>query len=409
MTALFVLMIFFFGTVFFFRLFKSSESDESATTPVLKNESTEYALCYANIQNQLDRMRKIPADSPTNIGKYLVIDTETTGFPKKRHTSAYELSNWPYIVEIAWILVDKDGLRVSDGNYIVKQEIPIPKQASDVHHITTQRMREEGDSPKEVYGYLMEDLNNTEFIIAHNLEFDYPIIACEFIRNGIDIAPLQKKLFCTMQAGRKIYDCFASKNPKNVELFMHTHFHDKSLSLQDLHNAASDMMLTFHSFWKMLEHRPNLPYLYPINLDFVFAKTETEENVLVIEKTKNEDVSFQIGECEDIDMIASIPILEGNELFDFFDKDLFEGKQVVVTGVATDEKEKYWGMIEDLGGKVVKSVTVNLGVVILGPAPGWKKIEKIRSKIQKGENIVGIYEYNFDLVYSTLRNNVLPS
>ena len=54
-------------------------------------------------------------------------------------------------------------------------------------------------------------------------------------------------------------------------------------------------------------------------------------------------------------------------------------------------------------GKVVKSVTKNLAVVVLGPAPGWKKIEDIKQKIQSGENIVGITDIQLQMLYLKLK------
>ena len=47
-------------------------------------------------------------DSTKTIGKYLVFDLETTGFPIDRYASPDDFKNWPYVVQIAWILFDDE-------------------------------------------------------------------------------------------------------------------------------------------------------------------------------------------------------------------------------------------------------------------------------------------------------------
>jgi hypothetical protein len=49
----------------------------------------------------------------------LVFDTETSGLPKSRSQSIMESHNWPFILQIAWILYD------SDKNLILKKLIKL--------------------------------------------------------------------------------------------------------------------------------------------------------------------------------------------------------------------------------------------------------------------------------------------
>jgi len=37
---------------------------------------------------------------------YLIIETETTGLPKKLTAPITDINNWPRMIQIAWILCD---------------------------------------------------------------------------------------------------------------------------------------------------------------------------------------------------------------------------------------------------------------------------------------------------------------
>lgn len=98
-----------------------------------------------------------------------------------------------------------------------------------------------------------------------------------------------------------------------------------------------------------------------------------------------------------------IPMIQDKELFLYFGKDGFRQSQVLVTGVAKEEKDDCWNMITQLNGKVVKSVTKNLAIVVLGPIPGWKKVADIKAKIQSGERIIGITDVQLQILYERLK------
>lgn len=61
----------------------------------------------------------------------LFLDTETTGLPNRRSASFYHLSNWPRLVEIAWIECNENGTveseydRIINRNHLKSQEVPL--------------------------------------------------------------------------------------------------------------------------------------------------------------------------------------------------------------------------------------------------------------------------------------------
>lgn len=342
------------------------------------------------IQKKLDILAKIPEDSQTEKGKYLLFDTETTGLPRKRNAEPEDLANWPYIVEIAWYLIDEEGLLVDGCHYIVKQNVSIPLTATKIHHISTQKMLTEGVAAQKVYSEFVESAEKAEYIIAHNLEFDMPIIECELLRNGFDKILFAKKQFCTMKTGRNfctVYDCAGHlKNPKLVELFGELYFNDPYMKIEGTHNALADTNMLYRCFMKMKELKPDLLN----SVDCV------NENILYLEEAPHTVFS------SDND---NIPMIPDNELLAYFSEDGFKQVQVLVTGVSKEDKDKCWQMIITLNGKPVKSVTKNLGVVVLGAVPGWRKLEDIRAKIQSGEHIVGITDIQLQILYERLKDD----
>lgn len=193
-----------------------------------------------------------------------------------------------------------------------------------------------------------------------------------------------------MEAGRKF--CMVLnragkiKKPKLSELFGQLYFDNPHLTFEGTHNALADTNMLYRCFMKMKQLHPNL-------LDEV-----------TIQEYKAEPSQYQHPKrVLAIDSSIDIPMIQDKNLFTYFGEDGFKQSQVLVTGVAKEEKDDCWAMITQLNGKVVKSVTKNLAVVVLGPIPGWKKVEDIKMKIQSGERIIGITDVQLQILYERLK------
>mgnify|MGYP000716491821 CR=1 FL=1 len=76
---------------------------------------------------------------------YLFFDTETTGLPKNWKAPVTDLDNWPRMIQIGWTLCNEEGERVDSAEFIIKPDnFIIPREASNVHGITTEKAEEEG-------------------------------------------------------------------------------------------------------------------------------------------------------------------------------------------------------------------------------------------------------------------------
>lgn len=119
--------------------------------------------------------------------KTLIIDTETNGKPINYRAPISDLENWPRVIQIGWQLADMETEQVlMSGSYLVKPDgWVVPKEEFWINNgFSTERNESEGHPMPGVLDLFIEHLNEADIIVAHNLEFDYPIVAAEMLRYG---------------------------------------------------------------------------------------------------------------------------------------------------------------------------------------------------------------------------------
>ncbi len=182
---------------------------------------------------------------------YLFFDTETTGLPRNYKAPASDLNNWPRMIQIAWILSDANGNRIESDDFIIKPEnFSIPIEASRIHGISTERAIDEGKDLKKVLTIFNELIDETQYVVAHNISFDEKILGAEFIRQKIANNYNRKKKICTMHSSTdfcKIPGYYGFKWPKLSELHIKLFGED----FEDAHDASVDIKATERCFWEM--------------------------------------------------------------------------------------------------------------------------------------------------------------
>ncbi|MFA5368895.1 MAG: 3'-5' exonuclease [Candidatus Paceibacterota bacterium] len=182
---------------------------------------------------------------------YLFFDTETTGLPRNWKAQVEELDNWPRMIQLAWVLCDRDGNKINGNNYIIKPEgFVIPKEASMVHGITTAQAKKQGAWLEDVLIEFEDLIKQADYLVAHNISFDEKIVGAEFLRKDMVNIIEQKNKICTMQ--QSTYFCAIEgsrgyKWPKLSELY----FQLFGLSFEDAHNAEADINATVECFWEL--------------------------------------------------------------------------------------------------------------------------------------------------------------
>jgi len=182
---------------------------------------------------------------------YLFFDTETTGLPRNWRAPVTDLNNWPRMIQLAYLLYDSKGVRITGGNSIIRPEgFTIPVEASRIHGITTERAISEGKNIIKVLSEFQELIEEAECIVAHNMSFDEKIVGSEFLRNGMANSIPSKRKICTMQSTTDfcaLTGPYGYKWPKLNEL----HLKLFGTGFEDAHNAASDIDATAKCFWEL--------------------------------------------------------------------------------------------------------------------------------------------------------------
>jgi len=186
-----------------------------------------------------------------NNATYLFFDTETTGLPKSWKAPVTDLDNWPRLVQLAYLLHDNEGREIASGDYIIKPNgIEIPIESSMVHGISTERAHLEGVDLATVLRNFQSVLNQSNYLVAHNMKFDEKIMGAEFLRNRMQDMLEPKIKICTMQSTVNFCDIsgpYGKKWPKLSELYYKLFGYDFS----DAHNAAADIEATARCFWEL--------------------------------------------------------------------------------------------------------------------------------------------------------------
>jgi DNA polymerase-3 subunit epsilon len=131
---------------------------------------------------------------------YFFFDTETTGIPQNYKAPASDLSNWPRLVQIAWLITDENANELTSAEYIVKPKgFAIPEGAAKVHGITTEFATQNGVDLSDVLSETTKEIDNASVLFAHNMSFDEKILGAELLRSGYPNIVEAKRRRCTMQ------------------------------------------------------------------------------------------------------------------------------------------------------------------------------------------------------------------
>ena len=186
----------------------------------------------------------------------LFFDTETTGKPLNYKASVTDLYNWPRLVQLAWIMADKDGNMLKKKSVIIKPDgFSIPDDSVAVHGITTERALRDGSPINDVLEEFATDMSLAEHIVGHNIDFDQHIVGAELCRYGMDFnALMDKPCTCTMKASTNF--C-AIPNPNTYfggykwpslqELYQKLF----NRSFEDAHDALADVSATKECFFEL--------------------------------------------------------------------------------------------------------------------------------------------------------------
>ena len=180
-------------------------------------------------------------------------DLETTGVDTSKDR----------IVEISMIKVMPDGSKDVKTRR-VNPEMPIPAEATAVHGITDEDVKNE-PTFRQLAKSLAQFIQGCDFGGFNSNRFDLPLLVEEFLRVGVDV-DLKRRKFVDVQ------NIFHKKEQRTL-VAAYKFYCNKDLT--DAHSAAADTMATYEVLCAQLDRYDDLEN----DIDFLAEFSEREKAV----------------------------------------------------------------------------------------------------------------------------------
>jgi len=164
---------------------------------------------------------------------FMVLDTETTDFNGD-------------VIQLSYIIVDKNYKIIKTINKYIKDRIPT-KDTTIIHGITVEKLRNEGIDFYDVIKEFISDLNMVDYIVGHNIAYDFRIINNNLRKFDIKVitdGQINYNIFTIF----KIKDTYTMTN-KKLEI-LYTDLFNKSII--GAHDALNDVLATFECYKKLI-------------------------------------------------------------------------------------------------------------------------------------------------------------
>lgn len=183
---------------------------------------------------------------------YLVFDTETTGFAKRKtNKDPNDFSHFPHVIQLAFIRLDENFNEIETYNELIKPdnwEIPVEKFWID-HGYNTKESQRIGVPMPEALKHFCNAIDNSKILIAHNMKFDHPIIGAEMMRYKTKPENKNTEKICTMMSTIKFCN-IPNKNRGGLKFPKLDELHVKlfGVSFDGAHDALEDVRATVRCF-----------------------------------------------------------------------------------------------------------------------------------------------------------------
>lgn len=196
--------------------------------------------------------------------RYLFFDTETTGLPIDWKAPMKQLSNWPRVIQLAWILVDgRHNMELNSGKHLIYPDgwaVPDGKFWVDNGFNTMQSLAK-GIPINDALDMFITDLQEADYLIAHNMSFDHNVLGSEMIRASKKGKQVVK--ICTKELSTPVlklppnYRGGDYKWPSLAEL----HHYLFNENFEDAHDAMGDVQALRRCFFELNKRGEVVKYL----------------------------------------------------------------------------------------------------------------------------------------------------
>lgn len=187
--------------------------------------------------------------------KIVFFDVETTGLPISWKESYSNIYNWPYIIQLAYIIsYDEKELSIEQDSILKPDGFEVPNESTKVHGISNEQAIIKGSDRKEVLENFASVIIDADYIVAHNANFDINVLRCEFLRNNIE-DPFQRDLsiICTMKKTTNFCKIPSEYGDYKWPSLQELHYKLFKKQFREGHNAKHDIRATFRCFWELVD------------------------------------------------------------------------------------------------------------------------------------------------------------
>lgn len=191
----------------------------------------------------------------------LFIDTEASGLPKKWYLPYDVPGNWPYAVQVSWLIYNREGQKIKAQNhYVSNNDFDISPTALTIHGLTKDFLQQNGIDRRQLLALLSEDIEQYQpLVVGHFMELDYRVIGADYFREGMD-NPLEKlSTFCIMKASQHL-----QQNPQSKFLRLGNLYEllfNQPLLCQ--HNAMADATATADCYFELVKRNEIKTFAQP--------------------------------------------------------------------------------------------------------------------------------------------------
>lgn len=193
----------------------------------------------------------------------IIFDLETTGVDVAKDR----------IVQIAYVLLDDSGKAVAQNCTLVNPQMPIPAEASAVHGITNEAIK---DAPTfaQIAKAVAARFKGADVVTYNGNAFDVPLLINEFRRVGVPIP------FDLSENGTSFYDGLVVERQLNRNTLSATYKRYTGEELEGAHDALADVKATLVVMQKQVALLDSLEDINPYNAvkldtvvgrDFIFT------------------------------------------------------------------------------------------------------------------------------------------
>ena len=128
-------------------------------------------------------------------------------------------------------------------------------QVVRVHGITKKRALREGIPGADVFAAFNSEAKRSEYLVAHNLNFDYPVVCAELSRYGLKNEILEKTGICTMRPKSVKEFCALPRKNGGYKVPRLSELHEILFgeTFDGAHDAGADVRACARCFFELKE------------------------------------------------------------------------------------------------------------------------------------------------------------